>query len=215
MENTINRLPESPPGQVGESKNQLRSRLLAARKSLRPDNRRSFNERLTAEAARLVRLNQPDSVAAYSPMPDEPGGDLLVQGLLSVTSELWLPVSGSGGHLDWGRCSSVKELRRGRFGITEPTGPRSGSVPGNTVLIFCPALACARNGIRLGRGAGYYDRALADLDHTRCTVIAVLHPWELLDTIPSESHDVPVDGVLTPEGVRFCSPTRDHGEPGR
>ena len=66
-------------------------------------------------------------------------------------------------------------------------------------LVVVPALAVDRRGNRLGRGAGFYDRALAG--SRPATVVAVIYDDELLDTVPAEAHDVPVHAVLTPAGL--------------
>jgi 5-formyltetrahydrofolate cyclo-ligase len=60
-----------------------------------------------------------------------------------------------------------------------------------------PALAVDHRGARLGRGGGYYDRALS---HARpdATLVAVLFDDELVDHLPAEPHDRPVDAVVTP-----------------
>jgi 5-formyltetrahydrofolate cyclo-ligase len=56
-----------------------------------------------------------------------------------------------------------------------------------------------RRGVRLGRGGGYYDRALAHAA-SHALVTAVLYDGELLDTLPAQPHDRPVGAVLTPHG---------------
>jgi 5-formyltetrahydrofolate cyclo-ligase len=56
-----------------------------------------------------------------------------------------------------------------------------------------------RNGARLGRGGGYYDRALrhAGVD---AILVAVVFDDELLDDVPAEPHDLPMTAVVTPSG---------------
>lgn len=66
-------------------------------------------------------------------------------------------------------------------------------------LIIVPAFAIDLEGNRLGRGAGWYDRAL-EYRNPHAAVIAVCWPWEYTETIlPHESHDVTVNAVLTGE----------------
>ena len=62
-----------------------------------------------------------------------------------------------------------------------------------------PALAVARNGIRLGRGGGYYDRAL---QHARpgAVLVALVFDDEFVDELPTEPHDRRVTAVVTPSG---------------
>lgn len=58
-------------------------------------------------------------------------------------------------------------------------------------------MAVDKQGMRLGKGAGYYDRALAGLE---VPVVAVVYDDEFLDAVPHDTHDVPVHGVITPTG---------------
>ncbi len=78
--------------------------------------------------------------------------------------------------------------------------PASVTVPAaSSAVVAVPAVAVARNGVRLGRGGGYYDRALA---HARAgaTVVALVFDDELVDDLPAEPHDRRVTAVVTPSG---------------
>lgn len=91
---------------------------------------------------------------------------------------------------------------RGRGGILEPVGPAVD--PARLLLpatVIVPAVAFARDGNRLGRGGGAYDRALGSLRRLGWRAIGVCHARHLLDELPREAHDVPVDAVLTEEGL--------------
>ncbi len=78
-------------------------------------------------------------------------------------------------------------------------GPDLGVDAVSTVdVVLVPALLVDRRGTRLGRGGGSYDRALL---RARGLVVALLHDGELVDELPAEPHDVPVDAVALPSGV--------------
>jgi 5-formyltetrahydrofolate cyclo-ligase len=63
-------------------------------------------------------------------------------------------------------------------------------------VVLAPGLAVDRRGVRLGRGAGYYDRALAAV---RAPVAVLLYDAELVEEdLPAEPHDRPVTAVVTP-----------------
>jgi 5-formyltetrahydrofolate cyclo-ligase len=70
---------------------------------------------------------------------------------------------------------------------------------GTAEVVVVPALAVDRNGLRLGRGRGYYDRALR---HARpdAVLVALVFDEEFLDEVPAEPHDHRVTAVVTPSG---------------
>ncbi|NEG71738.1 5-formyltetrahydrofolate cyclo-ligase [Bifidobacterium ramosum] len=84
----------------------------------------------------------------------------------------------------------------------------------DAALIILPALLVDRTGTRLGRGGGWYDRAL---EHRRpdARTVAVCWPWEISDApLPREPHDVPVDAILTPDGMVATNGTATTAERG-
>lgn len=84
-------------------------------------------------------------------------------------------------------------LELGSFHIEEPTG-KDVTDPSEIELVVVPAVAYDRKGRRLGRGKGFYDRFL---QHTRATKIGVGYEFQLLEELPSEPHDIPMDMVIT------------------
>lgn len=85
-------------------------------------------------------------------------------------------------------------LQPGAFNIKEPSGRSIAEI--NTIdLIIVPAIAFDRNGNRIGRGKGYYDRLLKSADSI--IKIGVGYDFQLVDKIDSETHDVPLDIVIT------------------
>jgi 5-formyltetrahydrofolate cyclo-ligase len=146
--------------------------------------------RATAEASRdflgaLGGLLE-GSVAAYVPLPSEPG--------LAPRLGWLLPVLLPDGDLDW--VAYDGRLVTGRFGLAEPVGPRLGvdAVAGCDVVLV-PALLVDLAGNRLGKGGGSYDRVLV-----RATglTVALVGDDELVAALPTEPHDVPVRAVATP-----------------
>lgn len=84
-------------------------------------------------------------------------------------------------------------LELGAFHIEEPQGENV-TDPSDIELIIVPAVAFDRRGNRLGRGKGFYDRLLQT---TRATTIGVAYDFQMMDELPCEPHDVPVDMVIT------------------
>ncbi|GAA2707717.1 5-formyltetrahydrofolate cyclo-ligase [Actinoplanes palleronii] len=185
-----------------QNKITLRRHLLTARRSLPDDIRIAAATQLHDQTLTFVRRSAPSTVAAYVPSGSEPGGaDLprLLRGALAPGGRLLLPVLLPDDDLDWAEFTGP--LAPGRRGLSEPPGPRLGpDAIRSADLILVPALAVSREGLRLGRGGGSYDRALSRLPDPGPMVIALLHDGETLDVVPAEPHDRPVHGVITPSG---------------
>lgn len=188
---------------VHRRKVDLRRAVLARRRALPAPVRAAAAARLQAELTALVRRMRPGWVTAYVPIGSEPGGpDLpdVLAAALAPEGALLLPILRSDLDLGWGRYAVREALIAPGRGLREPPGDRLG-VDAVTAadLVVVPALAVDRRGIRLGRGGGSYDRALARLTSGTFTV-ALLHDGEVLEEIPAEPHDRAVQAVITPTG---------------
>jgi 5-formyltetrahydrofolate cyclo-ligase len=186
-------VPENPVA----AKDELRADLLARRRARSQADRDAAAEAVAA--ALVAGLGGVRSLAAFVPDPIEPGAGRLPDAYAETGARVLLPViPPSGRILDWAVYSG--ELEPGRFGLSEPPGPRLGALAlGDAEAVVVPALAVDRFGIRLGRGGGYYDRALV---HARedAVLVAVVFDDELVDELPAEPHDRRVSAVVTPAG---------------
>ena len=182
---------------VAAAKETVRSRVRAGRAA------RSAAERAVAAAAvataLLDGLAGVRTFAAFVPDPEEPGHGRIPAVFTRLQARVLLPVvPAQGRELAW--AVDTGRLAPGRFGLLEPVGPRLGPTAiGTADVVVVPAVAVARNGARLGRGGGYYDRALG---HARpgAVLVAVVFDEELLDSRPAEPHDHRVHAVVTPSG---------------
>ncbi|GAA2641277.1 5-formyltetrahydrofolate cyclo-ligase [Paractinoplanes durhamensis] len=178
--------------------------MITARRHLTPETRLAAATQLQDQILACVRREHPSTIAAYVPVGTEPGGSDLPE-FLAAHARVLLPILLPDGDLDWVAYEGPSSLIEGPRGLREPTGPRLGVTTIESAdLILVPALAVDRRGIRLGRGGGSYDRALArlisDIPGGRRLVVALLHDGELIDHVPAEPHDQPVDAVITPSG---------------
>jgi 5-formyltetrahydrofolate cyclo-ligase len=182
---------------AGAAKAALRAQFLDRRRA------RPVAERAAASAgvtrALLRGLAGVRAFAAFLPEDDEPGHGRLPAAFTQLGARVLLPVTPTDGR-ELGWAVDTGRLGPGRHGLLEPLGPRLGATAvGTADVVVVPALAVARDGIRLGRGGGYYDRAL---QHARpdAVVVALVFDDELVDELPSEPHDRPVTAVVTPSG---------------
>ncbi|GAA0991312.1 5-formyltetrahydrofolate cyclo-ligase [Nocardiopsis tropica] len=181
-------------------KARLRGDVLARRRARGAEERARVGSAVRDALMGVPWLAMGGTVACYYSVGGEPGTRKLVTALWKRGTYVLLPVFLPGGDLDWAAFDGPEGLAPAGHGLVEPTGHRYG--PGALAradAVVCPALAVDRNGNRLGRGAGCYDRALAHKGpHT--PAIALVHDDELVDSLPAEPHDRPVDAVLTPGG---------------
>ena len=96
-----------------------------------------------------------------------------------------------GDDLEW--VPFGEDQARHPLGMNEPLGD---AVSLSEVdLMVVPALAIDRQGDRLGRGRGFYDRALAQISAKK--TVALVHDDELVDDVPTEKHDSAVNVICT------------------
>lgn len=99
---------------------------------------------------------------------------------------------------------SFASLSFGRFGILEPS-PAAPTLPLNQLdFVLVPGVAFDASGNRLGRGKGFYDRLLAQTTNA-CIKCGVALEEQLVAAIPSESHDISMNFILTPSRWIVCN----------
>lgn len=182
------------------SKALLREQLIASRRAVPEAVRQAEAAALKTHVESIADLAA--TVCAYVPVRTEPGSPALLDALTAAGVRVLLPISRVGADgtpqpLWWGRYSHGQLVPAG-FGLLEPAGaalPPEAVAEAGAVLV--PALAVDRRGVRLGRGAGFYDRSLP-LRAPAARLIAVVRDDELRDELPGEPHDVRMTDVLTP-----------------
>ena len=153
---------------------------------------------LCRQVLALPEYRAADTVLLFYGMQDEPDTRAILSDALAAGKRVCLPRWAGRGHMQARQVRVWSDLQPDRWGIPAP-GEAWPVVPGNELeLILAPCVACTPDGVRLGRGAGYYDRYTAGL----CVPVAVLCPAaRLLPALPAEVHDRRADLVVTETGV--------------
>ncbi len=179
--------------------------MLAARRGLSAAALAAAGHQLRDAVLAAPEAQMAGTVAAYLSVGTEPDTRGLVFALWKRGSYLLLPLLRPDGDLDWASYEGPDSLAAGPRGLLEPTEPPRGVTAITSAdLVIVPAVAADRQGNRLGRGGGSYDRALARVGPGILT-IALLHDGELLgpeQAVPAGPLDQPVRAVAQPgEGI--------------
>ena len=166
---------------------------------------REAGSRIIQKVLAFPAFRKASTLMAYVSMPTEPDTGSLISSARSEGKTVLLPRCADRTRMEAVPFAGWESMRRGRYGIWEPTGPASEETP---EVILIPCVAAAPNGDRLGHGAGYYDRFLLRQPGLR---ICLCFEAFLLDSLPAEAHDLKMDLVITENG---CYPGESRGKPG-
>lgn len=104
-------------------------------------------------------------------------------------------------HLDFHELSSFDQLETVYFGLQEPVPTLCPVYEPNSIdLMLVPGLIFDLNGYRIGYGGGYYDRYLATYANQ---TVALATEAQLVESVPFEEYDVPVNHIVTEKGFRL------------
>ena len=182
---------------TGTSKAALRAKVAADLKTFAPDYRSTESARARALLEEQSLWQKAKTILLYAPLPEEVDVWPLVQKALAERKTITLPRFDAVA-MKYVACrieNPAEDLVKGRFGIREPVD-RCALVSLNRVdLVLVPGVAFDLQGRRLGRGKGFYDRLLALTQGTTC---GVAFDEQVVEEVPVESHDVPLNCILTP-----------------
>ena len=169
--------------------------------------RAAFHPSLRNEAAKAaavhffeaVPIAKGEVVAGYWPIRDEMDIKSVVARLMDAGQPVCLPVVlGDEQPLELRLWEDGAPLYEAGFGTLAPAEEAPRAAPD---VIIMPLLGFDKHGTRLGYGGGYYDRTLAWLAK-RPRLIGFAFALQEVDHIPRDAHDVPLDAIVTEQGVR-------------
>ena len=185
-------------------KKSLRREMKAALATLSPAEAAELSQRACGNLAALPEFASAKSIMLYVPIPGELDCLPAVRAAWDRGQNVLVPrVSPSqAGVMHAIRIQGEHELQPGSYGIREPREGRPWEID-RIDLIVVPALAFDRAGHRLGRGGGFYDRFLTRRA-SHSTACGIGFSLQVVDELPREAHDQPLDLVATDtEVIRF------------
>ena len=142
------------------------------------------------------RVQEEDTILMYHSLPDEVDTHSALDKLLAMGKKVLLPKVISDTEMTIHEYTGKDSLQPSEpYGILEPTTPELSIINCQLSIAVVPGMAFDRQGHRLGRGKGYYDRFLSRIPNIY--KIGVCFPFQMLESIPSESTDVVMDEVIT------------------
>lgn len=184
----------------------LRSALRARRLELPGDRAARAGARILARLRELPAWRNAVEALLYMPVRGEVDVTPLLDELWDRGARVLLPRCRPGrrGELDLACCTGMEELAPGAFGIPEPH-PDACPALDDCVpdLVLVPAVALDRQGMRLGYGAGYYDRLLARPSLESALAVAPAYAFQVVDRLPADPWDRPVDVIVTEDETLF------------
>jgi 5-formyltetrahydrofolate cyclo-ligase len=175
-----------------KAKADLRKYLLHRRASVDPEWKSRYDAHLCEALFQWIHDGGFQRIHTYIPMGHEVDLMPLLRRLLAEGLTLVAPETLKGRRLKNWVIRDLDDLQAGIFGTRFP---RSGqSFEEEFDLILVPGLGFDARGFRLGYGGGYYDAFLSR--HPESFKVAAAYPFQMIEDLPLEEHDIPVDQVL-------------------
>jgi 5-formyltetrahydrofolate cyclo-ligase len=181
----------SPADFKNELRTNIRARLERISPAVRAVESIDLCERLKAQ------IPSAHTILFFAPLPDELDIWPVLELSLALGTNCALPFFDAEKGTYGARLlkTLAADIVIGKFGVREPASTCEPIALDQFDLVLVPGMAFDLGGHRLGRGRGFYDRILSAASGVKC---GVAYDFQLVEAIPTEPHDAPVNFVLTP-----------------
>ena len=176
---------------VNTQKTALRKHLLEKRDAISAELRDILSKNIHQNLKHISSYINSQNIACYFPIGSEVDTYAIMLDILRQNKCLLLPRIVND-NLMFYNVPSLEKLEKGNFGIMEPKDSCKKADRIDCVLI--PTVGVSKLGIRLGYGKGYYDKFLSSTDAIK---ISLTYSKQIVKTIPSDSHDIKMNWVVT------------------
>jgi len=186
------------------SKDAIRKEMLQKRRALPLAERRSRSLSISRRLLSASVFQRAVSLQVYLSNSEEVQTDGIIQAAHCLKKQVVVPVLDRKRRMFFSRLERLKPevLEQGPFGIRQPRLKFQKKVaPAEIGLWIIPGLAFDPQGHRIGYGGGYYDRVLESLG---APLLGLAFECQIMDHLPVEATDRPVDQVVTESRTIFC-----------
>lgn len=191
-------MTESNPS-ISERKKGLRQKMLAMRRALSANETESRSSSLKENILSLLEYKNAKKIMAFLAMKGESNLDGFIRQALLDGKEVYIPVCLPERQMEAGRLIDMEHFEKGPLGLRNLPAGYEVTSPESLDLVLIPGLAVSQEGIRLGMGAGYYDRYLARVPFEKR--VAALWDFQVIPDIPSEPFDQKIAKIVTEKSV--------------
>ena len=191
-------MTESNPS-ISERKKGLRQKMLTMRRALSANETESRSSSLKENILSLLEYKNAKKIMAFLAMKGESNLDGFIRQALLDGKEVYIPVCLPERQMEAGRLIDMEHFEKGPLGLRNLPAGYEVTSPESLDLVLIPGLAVSQEGIRLGMGAGYYDRYLARVPFEKR--VAALWDFQVIPDIPSEPFDQKIAKIVTDKSV--------------
>lgn len=186
-------------------KDAIRKQILEVRNRLPDDEVYRLSEKIFFNLKENCYFKNSTHVMIYLDFKNEVKTDFIINYCLEHGKKVHIPICIPETHeLCISRITSLSELQTGHYGIREPiTKYLRLSEISLIDLVLVPGVAFDSAGNRIGFGAGYYDRFMKRL-RPDAVKTALAYSFQVVDLIPRGKFDIPVDYIVTENGIICC-----------
>jgi 5-formyltetrahydrofolate cyclo-ligase len=182
---------------MGDTKAIVRASALKRRETLSASDRDYKGRLIQNRALGFPLYLDCQSVALYSASGNEVATEIIREHALNARKRIFYPTLRAESAIEWVRLGGENEFIAGKYGILEPAGnERLTAEQADGLIVFVPGLAFDLCGRRLGRGQGWYDRALATL-RGRAQAVALAYEFQVIEEVPTDAWDQGVQYIIT------------------
>ncbi|MEM9445367.1 MAG: 5-formyltetrahydrofolate cyclo-ligase [Verrucomicrobiota bacterium] len=183
-----------------EAKTELRVKLKSQLSNIPKENKAALSGSILNHFITSKLWAQTSHIMIFAPLPSEPDLLHLLPLAYQTGKTIYLPRV-DGNHLKSYKISDASELKNSTLGVREPDPALHEELnPLAIDIVITPGLAFDHSGMRLGKGAGYYDRFFSESRHP--LKIGCFYECQLVESVPAEKHDVAMDYLLSEKGLR-------------
>lgn len=178
----------------------IREKINTNRKNIHPALISEKSKKIIENLITLSEYKQTNTIMPYLSLDFEVDTKEFIKDELSKNNKTIIVPFVEGNDIQISRLNDFEDLKQGKFNVLEPI--KKESHQGNIDLILIPGVAFDKKGSRIGFGKGFYDRFLEK--NKDSLKVALAFEEQIVDLIPAEQHDIPVDMIITEKRIMRC-----------